>query len=185
MSLSIITEATIKPITLDEAKKHLRLPLDQNDDDWLIEMMIAAATDKAESETNRSLINRTLSLRVYATAKIELPKPPLVSISSVKIIDVDDVETTLTTDDYTLDTVPLVPELAITNLSNAKYVVVQYIAGFGAAAANVPQNIRNWMLCRINTMYEYREEFIAGSLSDMPKTFIDGLLDAYRIVSVH
>lgn len=185
MSLLVITQPTVKPISLDEAKKHLRLSLDENEEDWLIEMMIAAATDKAESETNRSLINRTLSLRVYAASKIELPKPPLVSISSVKIIDSENTETTLTTDDYTLDTVPLVPELAITNLSNAKYVVVQYVAGFGAASANVPQNIRNWILCRINTMYEYREEFIAGSLSDVPKNFIDGLLDAYRIVSVH
>mgnify|MGYP000222717564 CR=1 FL=1 len=185
MSLTIITAPAVKPVTLEQAKKHLRLDLDADVDDWLITVMIAAATSQAEALANRSLITRTLRLRVYAALCIELPKPPFANISSVKLIDEDGVETTLTTDDYTVDTVPLVPVLELTSLDGAKYVQVEYTAGYGSTAASVPESIRHWIMCRINTLYEYREAFVAGTFDDKPGAFIDGLLDPYRIVSAH
>lgn len=185
MSLTIITAPTVKPVALDLAKKHLRLDLDTDVDDWLITAMIAAATDQAEARTNRSLITRTLRLRAYAAACIELPRPPFINISSVKLIDEDGAETVLTTDDYSVDTVPLVPVLELETLNDAKYVQVEYTAGYGSTAASVPESIRHWIMCRINTLYEYREAFVAGTFDDKPGAFIDGLLDPYRIVSAH
>lgn len=183
--LSIITQPTNKPVTLEEVKHHARLALDDNSEDALLELMIDAATKSAEFETNRSLINRTIRIKEYAALKIELPKPPLVSISSVKLIDSDGVETTLTTDDYSIDDVGLVPELHFDSIGAAKYVQVEYVAGYGSSASNVPESIRKWILCRVNTLYEYREYFMNGSLNDFPKSFIDSLLDDYRIVSAH
>ena len=56
---------------------------------------------------------------------------------------------------------------------------------YGSTAASVPESIRHWIMCRINTMYEYREAFVAGTFDDKPGAFIDGLLDPYRIVSAH
>lgn len=183
--LSIITQPAALPVTKQQVKEHLRLALDDNSEDTLIELMIDAATQAAENETNRSLINRTLRLKQYAALKIELPKPPLVSVSSVKLIDEDGVETTLTTDDYSIDDVCLVPEICLDSIGSNKYIQVDYVAGYGTAADDVPTPIIKWMLCYINTLYEFREQFISNSLNDLPKTFIDSLLDPYRIVSIH
>lgn len=184
MSLTVVTAPAIKPISLEEAKKHLRLALDDDSEDWLVNLMIESATDDAEDATNRSLINRVLRLRVYAASSIELSKPPFVNVSSVKLINAVGVETVLE-DGYEIDTVPLVPVLVIDNLGDAKYVQIEYTAGYGATMASVPAKIKKWMLCQINTMNEFREEFIAGTLDAQPGKFINGLLDKYRIVSAH
>lgn len=185
MSLTIITPPAVKPVSMEQAKKSARLDMDIDVDDWLITTMIAKATEQAEARTNRSLITRALRLRVYAAACIELPKPPFANISSVKLIDEDGIETLLTIGDYSVDTVPLVPVLELKTLGTARYVEVEYTAGYGSTPASVPESIRNWIMFFVRTANENRDAFASGALDDKPYGFWDGLLDPYRIVSAH
>jgi hypothetical protein len=215
MSLTIIAPPTGYPVTRTEAKEHLRLALDDISEDWLVDLMIAAATKQAEKETNRSLLPRTLRLVVYADSAtgirrylsnkpmsewpyysgyaVELPRPPFISITSAKLIDAEGDETPLTEDDYVIDQVPLVPVFNAKRAGSAETILIEYTAGYAIAddddetetAAAVPADIKKWMLCYINTMYEFREKFIAGTFDSKPSEFIDGLLDDYRIVSAH
>lgn len=85
MKLVLATTPINKPVILDEAKAFLRVLT--SDEDALIESLIAVATDKAEQITNRQLAVATYELyddRVPSVLK--LPKPPLVSVTSVQAL---------------------------------------------------------------------------------------------------
>ena len=50
----------------------------------------------------------------------------------------------------------------------------------GDGAGEVPSPVRQWMLCRLSSLYEQRESFISGHIfSEASHSFIDGLLDPY------
>ncbi|WP_047258057.1 head-tail connector protein [Chromobacterium subtsugae] len=49
-------------------------------------------------------------------------------------------------------------------------------------AADVPESVRHWVLLRVATAYAQREAVAAGQpLQAMPRTFVDGLLDPWRV----
>lgn len=71
-------------MTLDEAKNHLRVDL--NDDDSLITLLITTARQKAEAFTRRSFITQTWELTVNRFKDtIYLPRPDIQSISAVTL----------------------------------------------------------------------------------------------------
>lgn len=183
MSLRIVTAPEGEIITLPEAKRHCRLAEDDSAEDSLVQLLIDTAVDTAAERTRRSLLTRTYELRVPVACTIPLPRPPFIGLVSVKLEDEDGGETVLSqeADDYALDDTLLVPELTLRNL-DGKFAVVRFTAGYGTAAADIPAPLRRWMLVAINTMYEHRENCVVGaSVSDVPRTFIDGLLDAYVV----
>lgn len=85
MRLRLKTAPTIEPITLAEAKLHLRV--DSADDNTLITALIITARQLAEREVRRAFITQTWQMYLdSAKAEIEIPKPPLQSIESIKAI---------------------------------------------------------------------------------------------------
>lgn len=76
---------SIEPITLDEAKLHLKV--DSADDNALITALITTARELAERETKRAFITQIWQMFLdSAKAEIEIPKPPLQSVESIKAI---------------------------------------------------------------------------------------------------
>ena len=69
MSLQLITPPAIEPVTLAEAKAHLKV--DTTDDDTLITSLIAAARARAEWHTRRAFITQgwMLWLRCLAATR--------------------------------------------------------------------------------------------------------------------
>ncbi len=111
---------------------------------------------------------------------LKLPRPPFLELESVSLEDEDGAETALTSDDYFLDSTPLVPVLWLKNLDGC-FAVIRYRAGYEDAAA-VPAMIKRWLLVAINTMYENRESVVTGTIvSEVPRTFVDGCLDPYIV----
>ena len=50
----------------------------------------------------------------------------------------------------------------------------------GDGAEDVPAPVRQWMLCRLSSLYEQRESFATGqNFAEFSHAFIDGLLDPY------
>jgi len=96
MKVSIVTQPTEEPLTLDEAKQHLRVDIE--DDDSLILSLIKVAREYAETVTGRKLITQTWKyyLDDWPTDKdyIEIPFPPLQSISSITYTDYNGVVNT-------------------------------------------------------------------------------------------
>lgn len=189
MPAKLINAPTVEPVSLVEATAHLYVT--HSDDDALISAYIAAAREDAERRLGRALISQTweLALEAFPSA-IELPNPPLVSVTSIKYLDTAGVEQTLDPSQYLVDTdsVPgaVVPAYgaswpSIRSQRNA--VRVRYVAGYGADGSFVPASIRQWILLRTGALYENRESAVAGqAIQAAPRDFADALLDAYRVM---
>lgn len=188
MSLKLITAPAAEPILLATAKAHLRV--DHSNDDTLITALITAARQTAEARIGRALINQTweLILDAFPVAEIKLGLPPVSSITSVKYIDEAGVEQTLAAENYTLDgdTLPgwLLPAYGVEwpatrDVANA--LRIRFVAGYGADGTAVPAPIGQWMLIQIGTLYAQREALAPGQIAEIPRGFVDGLLDPYRV----
>ena len=88
-SLQIATLSDSLPVTLDEAKAHLRVLHD--DDDAGITAMIAAGVDEFERSTGRGFrqITGTMYLNQFPDGDdpIVLPRPPLSAVSAISYTD--------------------------------------------------------------------------------------------------
>jgi len=85
MRLKLKTVPAIEPITLEEAKLHLKV--DSADDNTLISGLITTARELAEKETKRAFITQVWQMFFdEAPDEIEIPKPPLQSVESIKAI---------------------------------------------------------------------------------------------------
>ena len=123
--------------------------------------------------------------------EIYLPLPPLQSVESIKYYDATtQLLTTLDPSQYIVDTVSeparITPAYGASwpaTLSRINAVEIAFTCGYGLAVA-VPQAIKQWMLVRIGSMYEHREEVAIMSRGKIePLSFIDNLLDPFRVVS--
>ena len=97
MTLKLISGPAAEPVTLVEAKAHLRI--ETSDDNTLIDSLIKAARahiDGADGWLGRALMYQTYDLSVdNLCIPIRLPLPPLVSVTSVKYLDTAGDEQTL------------------------------------------------------------------------------------------
>jgi uncharacterized phiE125 gp8 family phage protein len=198
MSLKLITAPEDEPLTLAEAKAHLRV--ESTDDDTLITSLISSAREAVEGHTQRSLMLQTweLALPAFPTVcradaslylfAIQIPKGPLSSITSVKYVDESGVLQTMDEADYQPDDhsepPQLVPAYGTTwpaTRAQPNAVLIRYVAGY-AEAENVPAQIKAWMKLRIATLYENRESVVSGVQSqELGGQFVDRMLDAYKI----
>lgn len=113
----------VEPLTLAEAKAHLRLEL--ADDDALVTALIQTAREACERYTGRALVERTLTLFLDAWPAAEatlhegwregaliergrrwiaLPRPPLRAVESVTLYDDADQGAAWPADGYFVDT---------------------------------------------------------------------------------
>lgn len=186
--LKLITAPTEEPVTLAEAKLQCRV--DGTDEDALLTALIKAARELAENQTGRALCTQTweLALDAFPAAEIELPLPPVQSITSIKYLDASAVEQTLSADVYALDSygslrhwvLPAYGAAWPAALAAANAVKIRFVAGHGAAA--VPQGIKQWMLLQIGHWYAVRESVNVGSsVNELP--FVGALLDPYRLLT--
>ena len=185
----LVTPPAVEPITLAEAKAHLRVTA--SDEDALITALITAARTTCENEIRRSLITQTweLTLDQFPDA-IELPYPPVIGVTSVQYIDATGgTETTLSAASYTLDAKCepgwLVPAYGYewpTPRDEINAVTVIYTAGYGASSA-VPEAIKAWIKLHVGHWYANREASVVGATA-VQLPFAAGLLDPYRVFAV-
>lgn len=190
MALKLITAPAAEPILLATAKAHLRV--DHANDDTLIDALITAARQAAEDRTGRAIITQTweLVLDAFPANEIQIAKPPVTGITSVKYIDTAGAEQTLGTDQYLLDADAFPGWLLLAYGASwpdtqdaANAVRIRFTCGYGASESAVPAALRQWMLIAIATMYAQREATSVGlSVAEVPRNFIDGLLDPYRLM---
>jgi len=186
-SVVVVTAPSVEPITLTQAKVHLRVDDDSSDD--LITALIVAARQYAEKYTNRAFITQTL--RAYFdnfTPVIRLPRPLLQSVTSVKYIDTNGTEQTVSSSLYKVDVasqpsrvVPVFGEVWPSARYEINAVYVEYVAGYGVAAA-VPDDIKQAMYLHIGHMFENREETTPVAITELPMAY-SALLSTYRLPS--
>lgn len=167
--LAISTQPTHEPVTLDEAKRFIRQDEDYDDD--YVRMLITAARNRVESDSARALVNRTYQYKLDdLSGEIELPYPPLVSITSVTYVNQSDATITVASSVYEAIT-DTTPGRVIeadgqswpTGLrGHTEDVIVTYIAGYGTSD-DVPEEFRVAVLMYIAQGYEQRMPVVVGS----------------------
>lgn len=163
----VITPPTVEPVSLAECKIDLRV--DHDADDSLITGLIAAARQEAEELSRRALINRTLELSMRGWPCdncIQLPYPPLVSVTSITYYSTANVAAVMPIADYyaITDAEPGLIALAYNAtwptaaLRTALPIRVRYVAGYGATAASVPDRYKALVRSLVAIRYENRDE---------------------------
>lgn len=90
MALRVVTPATSYPVSVADAKAHLRIESSMTDDDAYIGALIAAATALVENMTQRRFCTQTLEwVRNYWPDKIRFPVAPVQSVTSITYIAAD------------------------------------------------------------------------------------------------
>lgn len=191
----LITAPAEEPVSLAEARAHLRIDDDNTAFDARIQVMIAAARQTAEHEMGRKLIRQTWDFVIDAfpcgSESIRLPaylvKPH--SIGHIKYLDTSGVVQTVDPNDYDLDrhnmpgyVFPAADAAWPSDVADsANAVSVRVLCGEWDAAANVPAAIKQWILLQVGTMYEHGKDQVVGvSVASLPNRFTDRLLDPYR-----
>ena len=207
MPLQLVTAPTQEPVSLAEARLHLRV--DFSDDDALIMALIRSARLAAETITGRQLVTarwkyildsfpgpslmgvpagRPFTLPGHA---ILIPKAPVQTIVSIDYLDMNRTPQTMPAANYIADLAceparitPVFGQIWPIPLPQIAAVSVTFDAGYGNPA-DVPEGLKSGMLLRIGSLYQNREEVAAmarGKIDPLP--FIDGLLDPYKMVTV-
>lgn len=183
----VITAPTVEPLTLVEAKLHLKLLTSAVDvahpDDTAITGLISAARDFAEKFCSRSWAAATYEARGSDFDLLLLP--PVTALTTVKYIDSDGVEQTLSSTVYeqTGDSDAPMLRLKINQSWPAIYgqddaVRVRFTAG--VAPANVPYLVKAAMLLMIGSLYENRQDVSDKQTFHMPRA-AESLLFPYRL----
>ena len=177
LDLKVINAPGKLPVTVDEFIDHARLNgLTVDRQPELIARELAAATQRAEKYTRRSLITQTL-LAVYApsegvqAALMVLPRGEVQSVTAVNAGGgaVDPANYRLTWNVITL----------LQSVAGAA--TVEWISGYGDDAEDVPDLIREGILQYATVLYEDRSgSREAKYQASADRTIPSGVVDAWR-----
>ena len=192
MPLILLSPPAVEPVTLAEAKAHLRI--DHSDDEAVIDGFIVAARDMVEAATGRALISQTWRLDLAGfpacDGAIDLPRPPTASVTSIAYTDAAGATQTITPSDYSLSAgagpraaaAQIVPAYGIywpATRDQANAVRITFVAGYGATGAAVPAALIAAIKLHLGDLYANREG--SGAVEMLPNPTIDRLLAAYRV----
>lgn len=153
-----------EPVTLDKTKLFARITT--TSEDSLIEDFIIAARMAAEEYMGRSLLSQTITtvLDFWPGRTIALPRPPLISVDGIFIVDEDDVETEYDSDYYYLNTISEPGQVIIKRDQTAPINTVRdygrYIIrskhGYGTERDDVPMPLREGIMLWAGVIYATR-----------------------------
>jgi uncharacterized phiE125 gp8 family phage protein len=199
-TLKLITDSTAEPVSVADLKLFMRLSTVSTTEDALLAALEKAARKHAENFTRRPCMPQTFQLVMdgFPGSEIILPRAPLSSTASDVVITYLDAvsanSTSLSTSVYGVDTLAEPPRVFLLDgqdwpdhYTQRNAVTVQFVAGYPldlSSAPAPPEGITNWIKMRVSQMYEYREPMQAGNMTELPRSYVDGLLDPYVLIDV-
>ena len=165
MALKRITAPTETPVDLATAKAHVRVIGTAQDS--LITLYLEAATanlDGKDGILGRGIVTQTwdYSLDSFPSEAIEIPLPPLQSVTSIKYFDTTGVEQTLSSARYFVDTASEPGWVVVdadgwpSTYDSANSVTIRFVCGYGAATA-VPSSLKAAILLAVGDLLENRQ----------------------------
>ncbi len=178
------------PVSLNEARAHSNLGDDFVTDDALVMGYLSTAVEACQKFTGRTPISTTftwfldgwpsdvdrepwwegtrtgpMSILNAGVGRLELPRPPLRSVTHVKTYDDSDNATTFASSNYYVDTasepgrIVLRSGIAMPSVTRvANGLEVQFVAGYGDNPADVPEQLRQGIMALTTYLYENRGE---------------------------
>lgn len=189
MSLVMTAAPAVEPVTLAETKAHLRV--DGTAEDAYLTSLIVTSRLQIEAALGLALITQSWRWSIDDwpdNGVIELPMRPVQTIDEIEITHLGGAPSTLSPSYYRLDGQAAPALLALTTVvpphSDAPIsgIAIEFTAGFGAAAASVPQPIRHALLLLVAHWYECREPHEDDKSPVGIPAAVSSLLMPYRVV---
>lgn len=193
----LVTDATTEPITTAQAKTHC--VIDTSDDDTYVDILIKAARQTVEDDTDRAMLNQTWKIYLddfpaSSSKAIYIPRSPLSTVTSIKYTDTNGVQQTWNSDEYDDDkaTEParIIPAYGYTwpsTRGDPSNVIIESVHGYGAnvgAAALLPSGLLMAMYLLIAHGYEHREAVMEsnqrGGFTTVPLGY-DGYINKMKV----
>lgn len=189
MAYRVLAPVANEPVTLAEARLHLRLPADQTAEDDLITAWIGVAREYAETYTRRALAPQTLEMALdrfpgspsfgpwnarglrqpHENGAFDLEMPPIASVTSIKYTDPDGLEQTLDPSKYARS--PYGPGVKVyptygnpwpATQPTPDAVRIQYDTGYGRdGGPALPRAAKSAILLIVGHLFENRQDVYA------------------------
>ena len=180
----LITPPAAEPISLAEAKAHLRAV--HADEDQLIGTLINSARRIVEARSGLLLIQQTWKCYLDdwpETGIIDLPLSPVQAIADLAVYGEDDIAALIDPAHYFADTLSRPARLVMRGSRAwarpgraANGIAITLTVGFGAAASAVPAPLRQAILILVAHWFEHRGN---ANPPPLPLT-LDALIRPYR-----
>lgn len=177
------TPPVAEPVSLDEAKAHLRL--DTSTENSLVQMLIQVAREHAEALLGRPILSRVYRQHLEKFPNDLDPIPLSEDVSAVEsLVYRAPTGAFLTLPDTDFAILGANRLSAPNGWPAGTAITLDYKAGMFETPEAVPASIKQWVLMRVATLFENREALTDGRLKELPRTFVDGMLDQWRIFRV-
>jgi uncharacterized phiE125 gp8 family phage protein len=198
--LDIVSQSAVLPVSLEDARKHLRRTDTHEDDDRILAYLRAALV-WAENFTGQTFVDATYDLYLdgfpdilsAGGRSINLPKPPILEVQEIAYRDSGGANATFT--DFLVDSVSRPGRVYLTATGSwpstdeqANSVRIRYRAGYLDTDASplvtdgeLPWDIKAAVLIYMATLYEERELDEPAALSARPAWGAEVLLRMRRV----
>ncbi|WP_417693288.1 head-tail connector protein [Roseibium sp.] len=189
MTAALIAAPASEPVSVAQMKAHLRLTGTAEED--LLQEMITAAREYVERETRRALINQTwrLYLDCWPMGRVvPLPVGPVQQVTQVLLYDRAGTVSTLATEAWSLlkgsdpARLKVAPAVGL-NVTEMSAIEIDFIAGYGEAAEDVPSTLCLAVRLLAAHWFENREAGTEFSMASLPFG-LDRLLSVNRIPQI-
>lgn len=175
-SLVRLTEPVVEPVSVAEAKQHLRIDHEFSDDDLYIQSLITAARHYVENYVDRTLLRTQLQMKLdyFPIWDIPLPRPPVMADTVVvQYVSSDSSTATFTNFRTDRDATPAVirPQWNgtwPTARGSENDVTISWWAGYGTTGASVPVPARHAMLLILSHWFRNREAISENRFAPVP-----------------
>ena len=188
MSAILLTAPAVEPVSLAEAKAFLRV--EHNDDDDVIEALVSASRIHLETQTRRALITQAWRLSLDAWpegGRVPVVPGPLQALTAARVFDFNGSA-------HAIDVQSFVSDVAASALSFAPWAVpapgrvaagieLDVTVGYGDAASDVPEPLRQAVRLLTVHWYENRGLAALGTVTVLPST-VAALIAPYRMLSL-
>jgi len=193
MEYILKTDSSVLAVSLVEMKAYLQV--DFSTDDSLITELIKVATRYVENYTHREMLSKTFTLYLDSfdeefTNMILIKRHKLQSITSIKYY-IDDILTTFsnlsysfTKSDNNFQYIYLKEGYNYPDIdSRPQAIEIEFIAGFGTTAADVPDDYKIMIKRLVAYLYNFRGDCIDGNI-DLNHASLIGLKSLLDMKSI-
>ena len=183
MALVMTSGPASEPVTVAEAKAHMRI------DGTVEDVLIASLIVTSRLHVDLALINQSWTLildRWPPGPEVDIPLAPLQAVNAVKVKNSAGVPSTVSPTNYLVDLASKPPRIVWNNAARADPGVpaggieIEFAAGFGASAANVPAPLKHAVLMLTAHWYEHRDANEIGASAARIPDAISDLIQPFR-----
>jgi uncharacterized phiE125 gp8 family phage protein len=189
MSLDLLEGPAVEPVSLSDAKAHLRV--DGTAEDAFISTLIITSRLHVEAALGIALVSQRWAWRIDAwpaSGGVVLPLRPMISVDAVRVTPATGSPVVVDAATYLVDgggnPTRLVPKACALPAPGVPIqgIEIELTAGFGDGAEDVPAPIRQAILLLIAHWYENREPVAIDAKPANVPAMVSELLQPYRTV---